>query len=50
MKINYYNAPECEIVKFNLGNQILVGSEFDSNFGILGEAGEVPVIDPEIVF
>lgn len=50
MKINHYKAPECEIVKLYLDNQILVGSEFDSVFGDSGEAGAVPEVDLEIVF
>lgn len=44
MKITYYTAPECEIVRLKLDNQILAGSDF----GELGEAGAIPDVDIEI--
>ena len=44
MKKHYYTAPECEIVRINLSNQILQGSIF----GEKGEAGDIPEIDLEI--
>lgn len=44
MKKHYYTAPECEIVRINLGNQILQGSLL----GKEGEAGAIPEVDLEI--
>ena len=44
MKITYYSAPKCEIVRLKLDNQILTGS----SFGEVGEAGAIPEIDLEI--
>lgn len=46
MKKHYYTAPECEIVRFNLGNQILQGSLL----GEEGEAGQELDILPEFGF
>jgi hypothetical protein len=46
MKKHYYTAPECEIVRINLGNQILQGSLL----GEEGEAGKELDVLPEFGF
>ena len=46
MKKNYYNAPECDIVRIGMHNQVLTGSDF----GEFDEPGTVPEIDPIINF
>ena len=46
MKKHYYTAPECEIVRINLGNQILILQ--GSILGEEGEAGAIPEVDLEI--